>query len=104
MSVCCIAGSFLEPPAAILILTPLLLPIVRGVGVNAIHFGIIMAVNLSLGMYTPPFGLNLFSSQAIFNAPLSRIYLGVLPFLVLNFVALLIITYIPAISMVLVNH
>ncbi len=99
-----IAGSFLEPPAAILILTPLLLPIVRGVGVNPIHFGIIVAVNLSLGMYTPPFGLNLFSSQAIFNAPLSRIYLGVLPFLVLNFAALLIITYIPAISMVLLHH
>jgi C4-dicarboxylate transporter DctM subunit len=99
-----IAGSFLEPPAAILILTPLLLPIVVGVGVNPIHFGIIVAVNLSLGMYTPPFGLNLFSSQAIFNAPLSRIYLGVLPFLLLNFVALLIITYIPAISMVLLHH
>ena len=99
-----IAGSFLEPPAAILILTPLLLPIVRGVGVNPIHFGIIVAVNLSLGMYTPPFGLNLFSSQAIFNAPLSRIYLGVLPFLVLNFIALLIITYVPAISMVLLQH
>ncbi|HUI11926.1 MAG TPA: TRAP transporter large permease [Xanthobacteraceae bacterium] len=99
-----IAGSFLEPPAAILILTPLLLPIVREVGVNPIHFGIIVAVNLSLGMYTPPFGLNLFSSQAIFNAPLSRIYLGVLPFLVLNFAALLIITYIPEISMVLLHH
>ena len=99
-----IAGSFLEPPAAILILTPLLLPIVRAVGVNPIHFGIIVAVNLSLGMYTPPFGLNLFSSQAIFNAPLSRIYLGVLPFLVLNFAALLIITYVPEISMVLLHH
>src|SRR6202011_4953250 len=96
-----LAGSFLEPPAAILILTPLLLPIVKGVGVNPIHFGIIVAVNLSLGMYTPPFGLNLFSSQAIFDAPLSRIYVGVLPFLLLNFVALMIITYVPAISMVL---
>jgi C4-dicarboxylate transporter, DctM subunit len=99
-----LAGSFLEPPAAILILTPLLLPIVRGVGVNPIHFGIIVAVNLSLGMYTPPFGLNLFSSQAIFNAPLSRIYLGVLPFLLLNFMALMIITYVPTISMVLLHH
>ena len=99
-----LAGSFLEPPAAILILTPLLLPIVRGAGVNAIHFGIIVAVNLSLGMYTPPFGLNLFSSQAIFDAPLSRIYLGVLPFLLLNFIALMIITYVPAISMVLLHH
>ena len=99
-----IAGSFLEPPAAILILTPLLLPIVRGVGVDAVHFGIIVAVNLSLGMYTPPFGLNLFSSQAIFDAPLSRIYLGVLPFLLLNFAALLIITYVPEISMILLRH
>jgi C4-dicarboxylate transporter DctM subunit len=99
-----LAGSFLEPPAAILILTPLLLPIVRGVGVNPIHFGIIVAVNLSLGMYTPPFGLNLFSSQAIFDAPLSRIYLGVLPFLLINFIALMIITYVPAISLVLLQH
>jgi C4-dicarboxylate transporter, DctM subunit len=99
-----LAGSFLEPPAAILILTPLLLPIVRGVGVDPIHFGIIVAVNLSVGMYTPPFGLNLFASQAIFNAPLSRIYLGVLPFLVINFIGLMIITYVPAISMVLLGH
>jgi len=99
-----LAGSFLEPPAAILILTPLLLPIVKAAGVNPIHFGIIVAVNLSLGMYTPPFGLNLFSSQAIFNAPLSRIYLGVLPFLIVNFIGLMIITYIPAISMILVSH
>ena len=99
-----LAGSFLEPPAAILILTPLLLPIVRGVGVDPIHFGIIVAVNLSLGMYTPPFGLNLFSSQAIFDAPLSRIYLGVLPFLLINFIALMIITYVPAISLVLLQH
>jgi len=99
-----LAGSFLEPPAAILILTPLLLPIVKGVGVNAIHFGIIVAVNLSLGMYTPPFGLNLFSSQAIFRAPLGRIYAGVMPFLAVNFIALMIITYVPAISMVLLGR
>jgi C4-dicarboxylate transporter, DctM subunit len=98
-----LAGSFLEPPAAILILTPLLLPIVEAVGVNPIHFGIIMAVNLSIGMYTPPFGLNLFSSQAVFNAPIARIYLGVLPFVLLNFGALMIITYFPSISMVLVR-
>ncbi|HEY2137647.1 MAG TPA: TRAP transporter large permease, partial [Xanthobacteraceae bacterium] len=57
-----VAGSFLEPPAAILILTPLLLPIVVAAGVDPIHFGIIMAVNLSIGLYTPPFGLNLFAT------------------------------------------
>lgn len=99
-----VAGSFLEPPAAILILTPLLLPIVRGAGVDPIHFGIIVAVNLSLGMYTPPFGLNLFSSQAIFRAPLGHIYRGVLPFLLLNFAALMLITYVPEISMALLHR
>src|SRR5262249_56660863 len=61
-----IAGSFLEPPAAILILTPLLLPIVTAAGVDPIHFGIIMAVNLSIRLCTPPFRLNLFASHAIF--------------------------------------
>ena len=99
-----VMGSFLEPPAAILILTPLLLPLVVAVGVNPIHFGIIMAVNLSIGMYTPPFGLNLFASQAVFQTPLGNIYRGVLPFLVINFATLMVITYVPAISMVLLGR
>jgi len=98
-----VAGSFLEPPAAILILTPLLLPVVQAAGVNALHFGIIMAVNLSIGLYMPPFGLNLFAAKAIFNVPMGMIYRGVLPFVVVNFLALLVITYVPAISMVLIG-
>jgi C4-dicarboxylate transporter DctM subunit len=98
-----IMGSFLEPPAAILILTPLLLPLVQAVGVDPVHFGIIMAVNLSIGMYTPPFGLNLFASQAVFQTPLGNIYRGVLPFLAINFATLMVITYVPAISMVLLG-
>jgi len=98
-----LVGSFLEPPAAIMILTPLLLPVVETAGVNAIHFGIILAVNLSIGMYTPPFGLNLFASQAIFNQPLGSIYRGVVPFVLINFATLMVITYVPAISMVLVG-
>jgi len=98
-----IMGSFLEPPAAILILTPLLLPLVQAVGMSPIHFGIVMTVNLSIGMYTPPFGLNLFASQAVFQTPLSNIYRGVLPFLALNFAGLMLITYIPAISLVLLG-
>ena len=97
-----IAGSFLEPPAAILILTTLLLPVVEAAGVNALHFGIIMAVNLSIGLYMPPFGLNLFAARAIFNVPMGMIYRGVLPFIAVNFVALLVITYVPAISMALI--
>jgi C4-dicarboxylate transporter, DctM subunit len=97
-------GSFLEPPAAIMILTPLLLPVVQAAGVNPIHFGIIMAVNLSIGMYTPPFGLNLFASQAIFNQPLASIYRGVAPFVLINFATLMVISYVPAISLVLVGN
>jgi C4-dicarboxylate transporter DctM subunit len=98
-----LVGSFLEPPAAIMILTPLLLPLVQAAGVHPIHFGIIMAVNLSIGMYTPPFGLNLFASQAIFKQPLGSIYRGVLPFVAINFITLMVISYFPAISMGLVN-
>jgi len=98
-----IAGSFLEPPAAILILTPLLLPIVTAAGVDPIHFGIIMAVNLSIGLYTPPFGLNLFASHAIFDVDIALIYRGVLPFVLINFLTLLVITYVPSISMVLLH-
>jgi len=99
-----VMGSFLEPPAAILILTPLLLPVVQDIGVSPIHFGIIMAVNLSIGMYAPPFGLNLFASQAVFHAPLGTIYRGVLPFLLINFATLMVITYVPSISLVLLRH
>ena len=99
-----VMGSFLEPPAAILILTPLLLPLVQAVGVSPIHFGIIMAVNLSIGMYAPPFGLNLFASQAVFHTPLGTIYRGVLPFLLINFATLMVITYVPSISLVLLRH
>jgi C4-dicarboxylate transporter DctM subunit len=98
-----LAGSFLEPPAAIMILTPLLLPVVEAAGVHPIHFGIIMAVNLSIGMYTPPFGLNLFASQAIFNQALGSIYRGVVPFVIINFIALMLISYFPVISMGLVG-
>jgi C4-dicarboxylate transporter, DctM subunit len=98
-----LVGSFLEPPAAIMILTPLLLPVVTAAGVNPVHFGIIMAVNLSIGMYTPPFGLNLFASQAIFNQPLAMIYRGVVPFVLINFATLMLISYVPWFSLALLG-
>ena len=94
-------GSFLEPPAAILVLTPVFLPVVTALGMSPIHFGIVVAVNLSVGMYMPPFGLNLFASHSLFGAPLSQIYRGVIPFLVINLVALIVITYVPQISLAL---
>jgi len=99
-----VVGSFLEPPAAILILTPLFLPVVMSFGVDPIHFGIIMTVNLSIGLYTPPFGLNLFATHSLFHAPLGVIYRGVLPFLAINLIALMVITYVPQISLVVLGR
>ena len=102
-----IVGSFLEPPAAILILAPLVLPLLQAQGVDPIHFGIIMTVNLAIGMFMPPFGLNLFASHALFNVPLPTLYRGVLPFLGIYLVALMIITYAPILSLaplVLLRH
>ena len=96
-----LVGCLLDPSSAILILTPLLLPLVQAVGVDLIHFGIIMTVNLSIGMFTPPFGLNIFIAQALFKVPLSRIYPGLVPFIIINIVTLLLVTYIPEISLYL---
>jgi C4-dicarboxylate transporter DctM subunit len=92
-------GSVLEPPAAILLLTPLLTPIVYAAGVDPIHFGIIVTVNLAIGMFMPPFGLNLFAANALFNTPLPSLYRGVLPFLIVYLFMLAILTYIPAITL-----
>jgi C4-dicarboxylate transporter DctM subunit len=92
-------GSVLEPPGAILILTPLLVPIVTAAGVDPIHFGLIVTVNLAVGMFLPPLGLNLLAAHAIFGVPLQVLYRGVVPFLIINLFALLLITYVPAITL-----
>ena len=96
-----IVGCVLDPSSAILVLTPLLLPIVSAIGVDLIHFGIIMTVNLSIGMFTPPFGLNIFIAQALFKVPLKTIYPGLVPFIIINIMALMLVTYIPEISLYL---
>ena len=92
-------GSVLEPPAAILILTPLLTPMMQQAGVDQIHFGIIVTVNLAIGLFTPPFGLNIFATHALFGVPLPQLYRGIVPFFVIYLIALALITYIPAITL-----
>ena len=94
-----LVGSVLEPPGAILILTPLLTPVVAAAGIDPIHFGLIVTVNLAIGMFLPPLGLNLLASHALFGVPLAVLYRGVVPFLVINLLALVLITYIPAITL-----
>jgi C4-dicarboxylate transporter DctM subunit len=96
-----IAGCLIDPTSATLVLTPLLLPLVKAVGVDPIHFGIVLTVNLSMGMFTPPFGLNIFLAQSLFGAPTSKIYPGLMPFIAIQIAALMFITYIPWLSLLL---
>ena len=96
-----VVGCLVDPASAVIMLTPLLLPIVTSVGVDPIHFGIIMTVNLAIGMYTPPFGLNIFTSQALFNAPASLLYRALVPFIINQILALAVITFVPWLSLFL---
>ena len=98
-----IVGCLLDPGSAILVLTPLLAPIAAAIGVDLVHFGVIMTVNLAIGMFTPPFGLNIFVAQALFKAPLKSIYPGLVPFIVINILALGIVTYVPELSLYLLK-
>jgi C4-dicarboxylate transporter DctM subunit len=94
-------GCVLDPTSAILVLTPILIPIIQHLGIDPIHFGIIMTVNLSIGMFTPPFGLNIFVSQSVLNARLADIYRGILPFFCMQLIALAAITFVPPLSLLL---
>jgi C4-dicarboxylate transporter, DctM subunit len=96
-----IVGCFLDPTSAIIVLTPLFMPLVKALGIDPIHFGIVMTVNIAIGMFTPPFGLNIFVAQSVLGVPLDTIYRGVLPFAVVQITALLIITYWPGLSLYL---
>ena len=96
-----IVGCFIDTASAILLLTPILVPIVKLAGIDLIHFGIIMTANLSIGCFTPPFGINIFVAQAAFKQPVSVIYPGVAPFIVVSVVVLALITYVPELSLFL---
>jgi C4-dicarboxylate transporter DctM subunit len=85
------------------VLAPLLVPVAVSLGIDPIHFGIVMTVNLAIGMFTPPFGLNIFTAQSVLNVPAGEIYRGVLPFVGVQAIALAIITLVPAISLSLVE-
>ncbi|HLU14504.1 MAG TPA: TRAP transporter large permease [Burkholderiaceae bacterium] len=95
-----VAGMFLDSASAIIVLAPLMQPIAAQVGVDAIHYGVITLVNLSVGMLTPPVGLNLFVAMGISGMTLGQVFRASLPTVLLMFIALMLITYIPWISMV----
>ena len=94
-----IIGMFIETSAAIIVLAPILAPVAMHFGVDPVHFGLIMVVNLAMGMITPPFGVNLFAACTVARISLDRIVGHLLPFVGVILVCLLVITYVPSISL-----
>ncbi len=96
-----VIGMFIETSAAIIVLAPILAPVAMHFGIDPVHFGLIMVVNLALGMITPPFGVNLFAACTVARISLDRIIPYLLPFVCVILACLMLITYIPAISLTL---
>ncbi len=92
-------GMFMETLAAIIILVPILLPVVVAVGIDPVHFGIIIIVNLAIGMVTPPVGVNLFVGSRVGETTLEKAAAGAIPFILSMLVALMLITYVPWLSL-----
>ncbi len=93
-----IGGQFMEPSGLLVIVAPLVFPIAIELGVDPIHLGIIMVVNMEIGMITPPVGLNLFVTSGVAGMPMMRVVRAALPFLAVLFLFLILITYVPIIS------
>jgi tripartite ATP-independent transporter DctM subunit len=96
-----VIGMFIETSAAIIVLAPILVPVAIYFGVDPVHFGIIMVVNLAMGMITPPFGVNLFAACTVAKISLDRIIGHLLPFVLVIMGCLMLITYVPQISLAL---
>lgn len=98
-----VAGMFMEPSAIIMIMVPLLLPVAVALGINPIHFGIMITVNMELGMVSPPVGLNLFVTSSLTGMSMKDVMVATLPWTATIFVGLMLVTYIPQISLWLPN-
>lgn len=98
-----VAGNFMEPSAIVLILAPILFPIAMELGVDPIHLGIVMVVNMEIGMVTPPVGLNLFVTAGVTGMSITHVVRAALPWLSILLAFLVLVTYVPAISTFLPN-
>ncbi|USG64690.1 TRAP transporter large permease [Brevibacillus ruminantium] len=96
-----IVGMFLDITAALLILVPVLLPVVTSIGVDPVHFGLIISINLALGLVTPPVGVVLFVTSNVTKVPLQRLVKACVPFFISILVTLLVVTYVPELSLFL---
>lgn len=93
-----IAGMFLDPSSAMLILVPSLYPAAVALGVDPVHFGMIVTLNIAMAMITPPFGLDLFVASSALEKPILTVIIGVLPFILVNMIVLIAVTLIPPLS------
>jgi C4-dicarboxylate transporter DctM subunit len=98
-----VAGAFMEPSAIIMIMVPLLLPVAVALGINPIHFGVMITINMELGMVSPPVGLNLFVTSSLTGISMKEVVVATLPWTATIFVGLMLVTYIPQISLWLPN-
>ncbi len=98
-----IAGCFLDSTSALYIFTPLFIPVAQALGMSMVHFGTIMIVNLAIGLVTPPVGVNLYVACGISNIDLKRISVSVVPLLLASLVVLMIVTYVPSLSLALLG-
>ena len=98
-----IAGCFLDSTSALYIFTPLFLPVAQALGMNLVHFGTIMIVNLAIGLVTPPVGVNLYVACGIANIDLKTISKSVIPLIIASLVVLLLVTYVPQLSLALLG-
>ncbi|PWW29413.1 C4-dicarboxylate transporter DctM subunit [Cytobacillus oceanisediminis] len=98
-----IVGTFLETSAAIVIMAPILVPIASAAGMDLVHFGVIMVVNLAIGMITPPVGINLFVASNIANIRLEHIVRAIMPFIIVLIIDVLILSFMPSISLFLLD-
>lgn len=96
-------GLFLDTVPAIIVMAPMMLPTITSLGINPIHFGVIMAVNLSIGLCTPPYGCNLFVGAAVAKIKLDSMFKYIWPFFGISIIALLLITYIPSLSLIFIK-
>lgn len=94
-----VAGMLIDPNSAVIVLTPLIYPTAQVVGIDVVHLATIIVFNLAIGMLTPPFGLNIFIGSAVLKTSYEKTVSGVLPFILLSIVILILVTYIPALSL-----
>jgi C4-dicarboxylate transporter DctM subunit len=98
-----IAGMFIDPNSILLVLIPTFFPVAISLGIDPVHFGLVVCLNICIGMITPPFGLDLFVASSTLNRPVEVIIAGIWPFIATNIIVLLLISYVPQISTVILS-